>query len=153
MKLLKTIEYKIVNIINTYNLLIKTKVVIEMVNIEVIDTGAPKAGPYSLGIKAGNLIFISGQVPDQNKKGIGEQTLSVFEKIKVILEASGASVTNLVKVSVFLKNMDDFKNMNQAYKEFFEKNGVDEKFPARSTVEATCPMPGALVEIDAIAAI
>ena len=49
--------------------------------------------------------------------------------------------------------MDDFKNMNQAYSEFFEKNGVKEKFPARSTVEATCPMPGALVEIDAIAAI
>ena len=68
-----------------------------MVNIEVIDTGSPKAGPYSLGIKAGNLIFISGQVPDQNKKGIGEQTLSAFEKIKSILEASGAHVSNIVK--------------------------------------------------------
>jgi len=124
-----------------------------MVNIEVIDTGAPKAGPYSLGIKAGNLIFISGQVPDPEKRGIKEQTLSVFEKIKEILGVSGAKVSNLVKVSVFLKNMDDFKNMNQAYSEFFEQNGVKEKFPARSTVEATCPMPSALVEIDAIAAI
>ena len=123
-----------------------------MVNIEVIDTGAPKAGPYSLGIKAGNLIFISGQVPDPTKKGIREQTLSAFEKIKSILVASGAKVANIVKISVFLKNIDDFKNMNQAYSEFFEQNGVKEKFPARSTVEATCPVPGVLVEIDAIAA-
>ena len=124
-----------------------------MVNIEVIDTGSPKAGPYSLGIKAGNLIFISGQVPDPEKMGIREQTLSALEKIKSILGASGANVSNIVKVSVFLKNMDDFKNMNQVYSEFFRQNGVTEKFPARSTVEATCPMPGALVEIDAIAAI
>ena len=124
-----------------------------MVNIEVIDTGSPKAGPYSLGIKTGNLIFLSGQVPDPEKKGIREQTLSVLEKIKSILGASGANVSNIVKVSVFLKNMVDFSEMNQAYKDFFEKNGVNEKFPARSTVEATCPMPSALVEIDAIAAI
>ena len=127
--------------------------IIELVNIEVIDTGSPKAGPYSLGIKAGNLIFISGQVPDPEKRGIREQTLSALEKIKSILGASGANVSNIVKVSVFLKNMDDFKNMNQVYSEFFRQNGVTEKFPARSTVEATCPMPGALVEIDAIAAI
>ncbi len=123
-----------------------------MVNIEAIDTGIAKAGPYSLGIKAGNLIFISGQVPDPEKKGIREQTLSALEKIKSILGASGAMVSNITKISVFLKNMDDFKNMNQAYSEFFEQNGVTENFPARSTVEATCPMPGALVEIDAIAA-
>ncbi len=124
-----------------------------MVNIEMIDTGSPKAGPYSLGIKAGNLIFISGQVPNPEKKGIREQTFSVLEKIKSILSASGAKVSNIVKISVFLKNMDDFVNMNQAYKEFFEENGVNEIFPTRSTVEATCPMSTALVEIDAIAAI
>ena len=124
-----------------------------MVKIEVVDNGSPKAGPYSLGIKTGNLIFLSGQVPDPEKKGIREQTLSVLEKIKSILGASGANVSNIVKTSVFLKNMDDFRDMNQAYKDFFEKNGVNEKYPARSTVEATCPMPSALVEIDAIAAI
>ncbi len=123
-----------------------------MVNIEVIDTGSPKAGPYSLGIKVSNLIFISGQVPDPEKRGIREHTLSALEKIKSILGASGAKVSNIVKVSVFLKNMDDFKSMNQVYSEFFEQNGVKEKFPARSTIESTCPMPGALVEIDAIAA-
>jgi 2-iminobutanoate/2-iminopropanoate deaminase len=126
-------------------------VVIKMVNIEVIDTGTAKAGPYSLGIKAGNLLFISGQVPDPEKTGVRDQTFSSLEKIKSILRATGADVSNIVKVSVFLKNMDDFKVMNQAYKEFFEENEVIEKFPARSTVEATCPMPSALVEIDAIA--
>jgi 2-iminobutanoate/2-iminopropanoate deaminase len=126
-------------------------VIIEMVNIEIIDTGSPKAGPYSLGIKTGNLIFISGQVPDQDKKGVREQTLSALEKIKSILEATGAKVSNIVKVSVFLRSMDDFATMNQAYKDFFEENGVNKIFPARSTVEATCPAPSALLEIDAIA--
>lgn len=122
-----------------------------MVNFEVIDTGSPKAGPYNLGIKASNLIFISGQVTTPDARDIKEQTLAAFEKIKKILEAAGAHVSNLVKVTVFLKNMSDFKEMNQAYKEFFEQNGVSEKFPARSTVEATCPLPYGLIEIDAIA--
>ncbi len=122
-----------------------------MVNFEVIDTGSPKTGPYNLGIKASNLIFISGQVTTPDARDIKEQTLAAFEKIKKILEAAGAHVSNLVKVTVFLKNMSDFKEMNQAYKEFFEQNGVSEKFPARSTVEATCPLPYGLIEIDAIA--
>ncbi|MFX1304828.1 MAG: RidA family protein [Promethearchaeota archaeon] len=122
-----------------------------MVNIEEIDTGSPKAGPYSLGIKAVNLLFISGQVTTPEAQDIKEQTLSAFEKIKNILKAAGANVSNIVKVSVFLKNMSDFKEMNQAYKEFFEQNGVIEKFPARTTIEATCPLPYGLVEIDAIA--
>jgi 2-iminobutanoate/2-iminopropanoate deaminase len=121
-----------------------------MVNIEVIDTGSPKAGPYSLGIKAGNFLFISGQVPAPEAKDIRQQTLTAFEKIKKILEAGGVGVSNIVKVSVFLKNMSDFREMNEAYKDFFEQNGVTERFPARSTVEATCPLPTALVEIDAI---
>lgn len=124
-----------------------------MVNIEEIDTGSPKAGPYSLGVKAGNLLFISGQVPSPEAKDIKKQTLTSFEKIKKILEAAGAGVSNIVKVSVFLKDMSDFKEMNEAYKEFFEQNGVTEKFPARSTIEAVCPLPTALVEIDAIAVI
>ena len=123
----------------------------KLVNIDVIDTGGPKAGPYSLGIKAGNLIFISGQVPSPEAKDIEQQTLSVLEKIKKILEKTGANVSNIVKVSIFLRKMSDFKEMNDKYKEFFEKNGVTEKFPARSTVEAICPVPTALVEIDAIA--
>ena len=124
-----------------------------MVNIEEIDTGSPKAGPYSLGIKAANLLFISGQVTTPEAQGIKEQTLSAFEKIKNILEAAGANVSNIVKVSVFLKNIIDFKEMNQAYKEFFEQNGVSNKFPARTTIKATCPLPYGLVEIDVIAVV
>lgn len=126
---------------------------IEMVNFEVIDTGTPKAGPYNLGIKVGNLLFISGQVTTPDAREIKEQTLATLEKIKKVLEAAGASVSNLVKITVFLKNISDFKEMNQAYREFFEHNGISEKFPARSTVEATCPLPYGLIEIDAIAVV
>jgi 2-iminobutanoate/2-iminopropanoate deaminase len=122
-----------------------------MVNIEVIDTGTAKAGPYNLGIKTGNLIFVSGQVTDPGAKDIKEQTLTALEKIKKILESGGAKVSNIVKTTVYLKNLSDFKDMNYAYKEFFVQNNVHEKFPARSTVEAACPLPNGLVEIDAIA--
>ncbi len=122
-----------------------------MVKIEVIDTGTPKAGPYSLGIKAGNLVFISGQVTDQVVEDIKNQTLTALEKIKKILESAGAGVSNIVKTTVYLRNMSDFKEMNNIYKEFFEQNGVSETFPARTTIEATCPLADGLVEIDAIA--
>ncbi|MFW9940885.1 MAG: RidA family protein [Candidatus Thorarchaeota archaeon] len=122
-----------------------------MVKIEVIDTGTPKAGPYSLGIKAGNLVFVSGQVTDPGVEDIKNQTLTALEKIKKILESAGIGVTNIVKTTVYLRNMSDFKEMNNIYKEFFEQNGVLERFPARTTIEATCPLPNGLVEIDAIA--
>jgi len=122
-----------------------------MVNFEVIDTDIPKAGPYNLGIKAGNFIFVSGQVTTPDARTIKEQTLAALDKIKKVLEAAGANVSNLVKVTVFLKNISDFKEMNYAYQEFFEQNGVSEKFPTRSTVEAVCPLPYGLIEIDAIA--
>ncbi len=122
-----------------------------MVDFEIIDSGTPVAGPYNLGIKAGNLLFISGQVTSPEARDIKEQTFAAFEKIKNVLETAGTSVSNIVKVTVYLKNISDFKEMNLAYKEFFEENGVSEKFPARSTVEATCPLPYGLIEIDAIA--
>ena len=124
-----------------------------MVKKEVINIRSPKAGPYSLGIKAGDLIFISGQVPNSDDKNIKNQTLTVLGKIKAILEEAGANVSNIVKVGIFLKSITDFTEMNQVYKEFFEQNGVNEKFPARSTVQALCPLPTALIEIDAIAMI
>lgn len=122
-----------------------------MVDIKIINTGTPRAGPYNLGIKAGNLIFVSGQVTAPGAKGIKEQTFTALEKIKEVLEAAGAHVQNIVKVGVYLKNIDDFKEMNKAYKDFFQQNGVTEKFPTRSTVEAACPLPTGLIEIDATA--
>jgi 2-iminobutanoate/2-iminopropanoate deaminase len=126
-------------------------VINEMVDYEIIDVGIPVAGPYNLGIKAGNLLFISGQVSTPEARNIKEQTFAAFEKIKKVLQAANASVSNIVKVTVFLKKISDFKEMNQAYREFFEQNGVSEKFPARSTVEAICPLPNGLIEIEAIA--
>ncbi len=124
-----------------------------MVDIRRIDMGAPTFGPYSPGIKANNLIFVSGQVPDKGVRDIKAQTLNTLEKIKKILKAAGANVSNIVKISVYLRNMGDFKEMNDVYKKFFEQNGVSDKFPTRSTIEATCPLSSALVEIDAIAVI
>ena len=120
---------------------------------EVIDIMGQKAGPYSHAIKAGNLLFISGQIPAIDTKDIKAQTLSSLIKIKNILEVAGTSVSNIVKITVFLKNISDFKEMNDAYKDFFVQNGVIDKFPTRSTVEATSPLIDALVEIDAIAVI
>jgi 2-iminobutanoate/2-iminopropanoate deaminase len=122
-----------------------------MVDIEIVDSGTPVAGPYNLGIKAGNLLFISGQVATPEAKDIKKQTFAAFEKIKKVLETVSASVSNIVKVTVFLKKISDFKEMNEAYREFFEKNGISKNFPARSTVEATCPLPNGLIEIEAIA--
>jgi len=122
-----------------------------MVDIEEVKVKTPKAGSYSQAIKAGNFIFISGQVPSQDAKSIKEQTLSALKKIKDILEAAGSKVSKLVKVSVFLKNIDDFKEMNEMYKDFFNQNDVMDKYPARSTVEATSPLKEFLIEIDAIA--
>ncbi|MFW9881945.1 MAG: RidA family protein [Candidatus Thorarchaeota archaeon] len=122
-----------------------------MVNIEVIDSDTPKSGPYSLGIKAGNFIFVSGQVTDLGAEDINTQTLTALEKIKKVLESAGARISNIIKTTVYLKNMSDFKEMNNIYKEFFEQNGVQEKFPARTTIQATCPLPNGLIEIDAIA--
>ena len=83
-----------------------------MVDIRRIDMGAPTFGPYSPGIKASNLIFVSGQVPDKGVRDIKAQTLNTLEKIKKILKAAGANVSNIVKISVYLRNKGDFKEMN-----------------------------------------
>lgn len=124
-----------------------------MTKFEVIDSGTPIAGPYNLGIKAGNLIFISGQVTTPDARNVKEQTLASLEKVKKVLETAGANVSNIVKVTVFLKHIADFEEMNLAYREFFERNGVSEKLPARTTIEASNPLPYGLIEIDAIAII
>ncbi|MBD3197292.1 MAG: hypothetical protein GF317_19715 [Candidatus Lokiarchaeota archaeon] len=124
-----------------------------MVEKEIIDPGTPKAGPYNPGIKAGNLIFVSGQGPKPGATEIKEQTLTTFENVKAILEAGGAKVSDIVKVTVYLNDMSDFRKMNRAYKKFFENNGINEKFPARTTIEvANLPVASMKLEIDVIAA-
>ena len=115
---------------------------------------APKAiGPYSQAIKSGNLLFISGQVPVNPTTGelIGDikvQTRQVLENMKSILLAAGSSPIDIVKTTVFLKNLDDFAAMNEVYWEYFPIDA-----PARSTIEVSRIPRGSLVEIEAIAII
>lgn len=113
-------------------------------------------GPYnqSVIIPAGRLVFTSGQIaidPKTNQLIDGDvrvQTRRVFENIKAILEAAGTSLDNVVKTTVFLKSMDDFTAMNEAYATYLSGNS-----PARSTVEVARLPKDVLVEIDCIALI
>ncbi|MGB9857226.1 MAG: RidA family protein [Dictyoglomaceae bacterium] len=121
---------------------------------EIISTDkAPKAiGPYSQAVKVGNFVFISGQIPIDPNTGrvvegdIKEQTKRVLENIKGILESLGVSLNNVVKTTVFLKNMDDFSSMNEVYSSYFTENP-----PARSTIEVSRLPRGVDIEIEAIA--
>jgi len=123
---------------------------------EVIATRkAPAAvGPYSQAIRVGDLVFTAGQLaidPAIGKLvegGIEKQTRQVLRNIAAVLEVAGSSLGNVVKTTVFLKDMGDFKAMNGVYAEFFAKEP-----PARSTVEVANLPLGALVEIDAIAVV
>jgi len=122
---------------------------------EVIATKkAPGAvGPYSQAIQVGDFVFTAGQLafdPATGKfveGGIEEQTRQVLRNIAAVLEAAGSSLDKVVKTTVFLKDMGDFKAMNEVYSEFFPSEP-----PARSTVEVGLAL-GALVEIDAIAVV
>lgn len=124
-----------------------------MVQKERIDAGLPTAGPYSPCIKAGNMIYVSGQagLPADNVK---EQTTKTLENIKKLVEAAGGKVSNIVKINVYLQDMKDFNKMNLAYKKFFKDNNITENFPARTTVEASnLPIGDMFIEIDCIAVI
>ncbi|MGH9602668.1 MAG: RidA family protein [Terriglobales bacterium] len=123
------------------------------VKFPVSTTDAPRAiGPYSQGIKAGGFVFVSGQVaidPATNQLIEGDiraQTERVLRNVSAILEAAGTSLDQVVKTTVFLKNMEDFVPMNEVYATFF-----DAEPPARATVEASKLPKDMLVEIEAIA--
>jgi 2-iminobutanoate/2-iminopropanoate deaminase len=114
---------------------------------------APFQGaPYSQAIRAGDFIFVSGQLAlkpgDKELSGgtIEEQTEQVFANLAAILAAAGTSLDKLVKTTVFLQNLDDFQGMNSVYASY-----VGDRPPARSTVEVAKLPSGALVEIEAIA--
>jgi 2-iminobutanoate/2-iminopropanoate deaminase len=114
---------------------------------------APFQGaPYSQAIKAGGLVFVSGQValtPSTGElvgSGVAEQTDQVFANLRAILEAAGSGLDRVVKTTVYLRSLDDFQAMNDVY-----RRHVGEMPPARATIEVTALPSGALVEIDAIA--
>ena len=120
----------------------------------VISTkNAPAAiGPYSQAIKAGNLVFVSGQIPIIPATGeilggdIKLQTRQALENLKHILEAAGSSLDNVVKTTVFMKDLNDYTAINDVYKEFFT-----DKPPARAAVQAARLPRDVGVEIEAIA--
>ncbi|MHA1104701.1 MAG: RidA family protein [Promethearchaeota archaeon] len=125
-----------------------------MVGLEHINPGTPVAGPYTPGVKVGNLLFVSGQGPKQGATDIKEQTYSVLENIKAIVEAAGGTLANLVHVKVYLRDMNNFGKMNRTYKKFFADNGITDRFPSRSTLEVSgLPVASMLLELDAIASI
>lgn len=114
---------------------------------------APQAiGPYSQAIRAGNLIFASGQIPIDPATGefvaggIAEQTEQVLRNLSAVFEAAGLGLAQVVKTTVFLVNMDDFAAMNEVYGRFFAQQP-----PARATVQAARLPRDARVEIEAIA--
>jgi 2-iminobutanoate/2-iminopropanoate deaminase len=117
---------------------------------------APAAiGPYSQGIRAGNLVFTAGQIaldPATQQvvaAGISEQTTQVLENLKAILEQAGSSLDRVVKATVFLKDFNDFATMNAVYGAYLAGDGVTP--PARTTVEVSRLPKDVLVEIDLIA--
>ena len=117
---------------------------------------APKAiGPYSQAIKAGNLVFCSGQIPLDPKTGemvgasdVREQARQVMRNLNAVLVAGGASMANVVKTTIYLKDLADFGAVNEIYGAHFK-----EAPPARATVQVAGLPRGALVEIDAVAVV
>lgn len=113
---------------------------------------APKAiGPYSQAVQAGNILFVSGQIPFVPEtmtlvsENITDQTRQSLNNIKGIVEAAGYDVYDIVKCTVFLKDMNHFKDMNEVYAEFFKEHK-----PARAAVEVARLPKDVLVEIEAI---
>jgi 2-iminobutanoate/2-iminopropanoate deaminase len=116
---------------------------------------APQAiGPYSQAIRAGDFVFVSGQIPIDPRTGefvhggIEEQTEQVLVNVSRVLEAAGSGLEQVVKTTVFLADIGEFAAMNEVYARFFFKEP-----PARATVEAARLPRGARVEIEAIALI
>ena len=119
----------------------------------IVAKGAPMAiGPYSPAIRAGNLLFLSGQIPIDPASGvlvtgdIAAQTEQVMRNVCALLEAAGAGVEHLVRTTVFLADMNEFTAMNECYAKFL----VDPP-PARATVQVARLPRDVRVEIDAIA--
>ena len=125
-------------------------------NKKIINTElAPEAiGPYSQSVLAGNILFISGQLPINPETGkfagndIKSQTEQRLKNIESILEKAGCTMDNVVKTTVLLNDMGDFAKMNEVYAKFFTKD-----YPARAAYEVAKLPKDALVEIEAVAVV
>src|SRR5207248_10113189 len=121
---------------------------------EIVQTShAPQAiGPYSQAVRAGNLVFASGQIPiDPATKefvagGVAEQTEQVLQNLKAVFAAAGIGLDQIVKTTVFLADIDDFTAMNEVYGKYFDENPT-----ARATVQAARLPRDAKADIEAIA--
>lgn len=114
-------------------------------------TDAPAAiGPYSQAIKSGSLIFLSGQIPldpgtmELAGAGIEEQTQQVFRNLRAVATAAGGSLNDIVKLTIFLTDLNEFATVNSIMAEHFS-----EPYPARATIEVSALPKGAIVEIEA----
>ncbi|KUG23494.1 endoribonuclease l-psp [hydrocarbon metagenome] len=117
----------------------------------IVSSKFPVAGPYSAAVEAGDMIFISGQLPIDPATGeiitdIKTAARQVLMNIQTILEETGLDMSNVVKTTIFLKNIDDFPIVNEIYASFFKKDP-----PARSTIAASALPKGVSLEIEAIA--
>lgn len=125
-------------------------------NIQIVRSdNAPKAiGPYSQAVSAGGFLFCSGQIPLDASSGqivgetAGEQTVKVMANLLAVLEAAGLDFSNVVKTTIFLKDMNDFASVNDTY-----AAAMGEHRPARATVEVARLPRDVMVEIDCIAAL
>lgn len=123
-------------------------------SIQEINTNkAPGAiGPYSQAIKVGNMVYTSGQLPVDPATGeiissnIKIQTEQVFKNLKAVLNEAGVDFSNVVKVTVFIKDMNDFAKINEVYSTYFNK-----PYPARSCVEVARLPKDVGVEVEAVA--
>jgi len=118
----------------------------------VFSGGAPRpVGPYSQAVRAGQFLFLAGQIPvdpatGEMPLGIKEQTAQVVRNLAAVVEAAGGTLADIVKTTVYLTNLDDFSAMNEVYGEFFGKRP-----PARACVQVARLPRDALVEIEAVA--
>jgi len=125
-------------------------------DFEIISTNkAPAAiGPYSQAVKYGNFIYTSGAIPvdpdtgEVVAGGVEAQAVQALKNLSEVLTAAGASLENVIKTTVFIKNMNDFAAINEVYKRFFTSN-----FPARSCVEVSRLPKDVLIEVECIAVV
>lgn len=112
----------------------------------------PPIGPYSQAVRIGDWLFLSGQIPvdpatnEVVPGGIVAQTRQVLQNLQAVLNAEGATLQHVVKTTIYLRDLNDFKAMNEVYANYF-----CEPYPARATVEVSGLPKGVLIEIEAIA--